>query len=370
MRYLNIMIKPASSLCNLRCKYCFYADVTSHRDVASYGLMDFSVAEKTLNNIFCDLEPGDRVNIAFQGGEPTLAGLPYFRHFIDYVDKVKNGTVVTYALQTNAVLIDAEWCEFLKRNSFLVGVSLDGPEKIHNVSRVDSLGNGTFRKVIAAIDLFKKYSVDFNVLMTLTSNLARHPNQVWEFIKEQDLRYVQFTPCLAPLDSTGKDVYAITPQRFSDFYSQIFTLWKKEFEAGNYFSVKLFDDLVNLIAFNRVNACGLSGRCTPQIVIEADGSVYPCDFYTLDKWCTGNFCESTISQIYSSPVYVEFLNRPRSRPLCSDCRYQRICNGACERMQSQICYPEDAKSCGYSAFLDATINDITEIARRERMFKH
>lgn len=329
--------------------------------------MDEAAAEAIIRNVFKNLNLGDRVHIAFQGGEPTVAGLPYFNHFTDYVKTVSNGVTVTYALQTNAVLINDEWCRFLKENSFLVGISLDGPEDIHNMCRIDADGNGTFRKVISSVELLRAYSVDFNILMTLTGTLARHPNQVWNLIKKKDFRYVQFTPCLAPIGSSTKAVYAITPQRFAEFYTQLFRLWKREFESGNYYSIKLFDDLISLLAVNQVNACGLTGCCSPQAVIEADGSVYPCDFYALDKWRAGNLCESPLEQIICSPVYEQFLSRQRSRPLCAECRYRKICNGACERMQAQICYCESSDTCGYAAFLDAVIGDIAKIAERERI---
>lgn len=369
MRYLNIMLKPASSLCNLRCKYCFYADVASHRDVKSYGMIDETTTESILKHIFSDLETGDRINIAFQGGEPTLSGLPYFEFFIDAVNKIRKNVNVTYALQTNATLLDDDWCVFLKKNKFLVGVSLDGPESTHNMCRVDASLEGTYKTVMAAIKRLQAHNVDFNTLMTLTNTMAKHPTQVWNFITANDFRYVQFTPCLAPFDAVGKDPYALTPQKFADFYIQIFNNWKKELDKQNYYSIKLFDDLVNLLAFGQVNACGLTGSCASQIVIEADGSVFPCDFYTLDEWCLGNLTRESIAQIFSSPNISAFVKRPRTRLLCASCKYNRICNGACHRMQESICYKEGESVCGYQKFLDATINQFAQIAQRERNFQ-
>lgn len=369
MRSLNIMIKPASSLCNMRCKYCFYADVVSHRDVISYGIMDAETTDAILSNIFCDLQKGDYVTFAFQGGEPTLAGLPFFEHFTSYVDSIRNGVNVSYALQTNATLLTEEWCPLLKKYNFLLGISLDGMESTNNLCRIDAQGNGTYKSVLESIKLIRKNRIEFNILMTLTKNLARHPTQVWNFIKENDFRYVQFTPCLAPFDGDRDDLYAITPQKFADFYTQIFKHWKTEFSNGNYYSIKLFDDLVNLLAFNQVNACGLSGYCSPQIIVEADGSVFPCDFYTIDKWCVGNLRDTAISKVMASPVYTQFLSRPRDRSLCPSCRYFSLCNGSCERMHSQICYGVNEKSCGFSKFLDATIRDVSVIAQNERKFR-
>lgn len=366
MRSFNIMIKPASSLCNLRCKYCFYADVVSHREVVSYGIMDNEKADIILTNIFCDLQRGDHVTFAFQGGEPTMAGLPYYEHFTSYVDSIKNGVTVSYALQTNATLLTDEWCPLLKKYNFLLGISLDGMETTHNQCRIDSQGKGTYKKVLDSIKLLKKNKIEFNILMTLTKNMSRHPNQIWNFIVENDLRYVQFTPCLAPFGDSINDQYAITPSKFADFYIQIFKKWKTELYNGNYYSIKLFDDLVNLLAYSQSNACGLTGNCSPQVVVEADGSVFPCDFYTVDKWCAGNLCANTLAGIMASPVYSQFLSRPRDRSLCPSCRYYRMCNGSCERMHSQICFHEGEKECGFSKFLDDTVQDIALIAQNER----
>lgn len=331
--------------------------------------MSQETASAVIGNVFHDFSDGDNVCIAFQGGEPTLAGLDFFVSFVSMTEAVKGNVRVTYSLQTNAVLIDDRWCEFLKKYQFLVGVSLDGFKSVHDLNRVDPNGLGTYNTVMKSIQLLKTWGIDFNILMTLTSSLAKHPVQVWNSITANDFRYVQFTPCLAPLDGGSEDRFAITPKRFADFYIQIFRMWKKEFDQGNYYSIKLIDDLVNLIAAGEINACGLTGRCSPQIVVEADGSVYPCDFYTLDQWCTGNLSTAALADILKSPNYSEFLRRERQRKLCVSCGYRKICNGACERMQSGICYAENDMDCGYRTFLDAVADDLIEIARVEQQYR-
>lgn len=369
MRFLNVMLKPASSLCNMRCKYCFYADVSDNRQVKSFGIMQPETVDAILDHLFAPLSPGDSINIAFQGGEPTVAGIEWFRGFLAKAEAKKGGIKVTYALQTNAILLNEEWCRLLKEHRFLVGVSLDGPEENHDHWRVDAAGQGTWRRVMEAIRLLNEYKVDYNVLMTLTNSLARHPNQVWKLIREQNFRYVQFTPCLAELDANGRTDYELTSDRFASFYTQIFRLWKQEFQKDNYYSIKLIDDLVNLLAFGEVNACGLTGSCNPQVVVEADGSVYPCDFYMTDQWKTGNLAEQPLSEIMASPVNRTFMCRPRERARCAECRYLRICNGACRRMQKQICYQEGDSACGYRKLLDACLEEMLPIARRQKLLR-
>lgn len=351
MKNLNIMIKPASSLCNMRCKYCFYADVSSLRDTASFGIMKDETMKKILNNILSCLNIGDRVNFAFQGGEPTLAGLNFFISFTNIVSEWK-GISISYALQTNAISLDEEWCKFLKKYNFLVGVSFDILNDAHNMARVDEKGNGTFEKVLSSIELLKKFEVDFNILCTLTNSIARHPEKVWKQLVKYDIGYVQFTPCLGDL-SNRESVYALTPKRFASFYTQLFTLWYNDYRAGKYRSVKFFDDVVNLIILGKPTSCGMDGKCRPQLVVEADGSTYPCDFYCLDEYKLGNLSKNTVDELLSSENVNKFLNMTGEKSLlCKDCPYIHFCGGNCRRMRREICIGKDINFCGYKEFLD------------------
>ncbi len=164
MKNLNIMLKPASSLCNMRCKYCFYADVSDMREVKSFGIMKEKTVDSILNNIHNDLESGDRLHIAFQGGEPMLAGLDFYQRLVDEIGQWEKTIAVSYALQTNGILIDDEWCQFLKENNFLVGISWDILPECHDEARKDAEGKGTFKAVSKAIECLEKHQVDYNVL--------------------------------------------------------------------------------------------------------------------------------------------------------------------------------------------------------------
>lgn len=362
MKNINIMIKPASSLCNMRCKYCFYADVAGMRDVASFGIMNEETMNAVLSNIHSCVQKGDKVNFAFQGGEPTLAGLDFFVRFTDIVSQW-NGISVTYALQTNALVIDEQWCSFLKKYNFLVGVSFDILSDAHDSVRVDEKGKGTSEKVLSSIELLKKYKVDFNVLCTLTNSIARHPEKVWKQLVKYDVEYVQFTPCLGDL-CLGESVYALTPKRFSSFYTQLFTLWYNDYRAGKYRSVKFFDDVVNLIILGRPTSCGMDGKCRPQLVVEADGSAYPCDFYCLDEYRLGNLAEKNVDELLASDNVNKFLNLNNEKSeLCKGCPYIRFCGGNCRRMRSEICIGNDKNFCGYREFLDNCGETLALLAR-------
>jgi len=348
----------------MRCKYCFYADVSSLRSVKSFGLMTEETTKRVVDNIFGGLEPGDRVVLAFQGGEPTLAGLDYFRLVeAETAPHRARGVRIEYALQTNGLVLDGEWCRFLHEQNYLVGLSLDGPALYHDANRVDARGKGTFRRVLAAKQEMDRQHVEYNVLMVLTNELARHPRQIWRFMEEQKLQYVQFTPCMGPLEEGGGEGYALTPRRYAGFYTALFDLWYQEYCRGHYISVKLFDDLVNLLAFGECNACGLLGRCQPQLIVEADGGVYPCDFYVLDRYRIGNLAEQPLEEICDSPVIGEFLRRPGPElSLCGSCPYQGICGGGCRRMRGEVFYTPGAEECGHRLFLDGCIARMQQIA--------
>lgn len=367
MKYVTVMLKPASSLCNMRCKYCFYADVSSLRQVRSFGMMTQDTARRVIANIFTALEPGDHVTLSFQGGEPTLAGLEFYRFFVNTVTEHANGRIgVSYTLQTNGYLIDEDWCAFLKEHDFLVGLSLDGAAVYHDANRVDAAGEGTFKRIMSTKTLFDRYGVAYNILSVLTRELARHPRQVWSFLLEQNIRYVQFIPCLGSLEEAD-DVHALTPERYGSFYSQLFPLWLEQYKKGNYISVKLFDDLINLLAFGQCNACGLMGFCHAQIIVEADGSVYPCDFYVLDQYRVGSLAEQPLHEIMSDPAMDAFQRRQRrEQPLCSSCRYQKMCRGGCQRMTGSVFYDPKRRVCGHQKFLDQWYPQLEQLAILQR----
>lgn len=363
MKHMTVMIKPASSLCNLRCKYCFYADVSSLREVRSFGIMTEATAKAVIANIFSDLQPGDAVTFSFQGGEPTLAGLDFYKYFANMVDSYAvQGIRVGYTLQTNGFVIDEAWCEFLKERSFLVGLSLDGPRQYHNACRVDASGSGTFSNVMRAKKLFDHSGVEYNVLLVLTRELARHPKQVWTFLEQEQIQYAQFIPCLGPLEGADSP-YALTPERYASFYTELFRLWHDSYRRGRYISIKLFDDYVNLLAFGQCNACGLLGFCHAQIIVEADGSVYPCDFYVLDEYRAGSLADTGLASVLSSPVMKQFQSRGHENlHLCGSCPYRRICGGGCKRMKDSVFYRPEDRVCGHKLFLDSAIRDLQELA--------
>ena len=359
MKRLTIMIKPASSLCDMRCKYCFYCDVAAARHTASMGIMTQATAAALIANVFSVLSAGDHVTFAFQGGEPTLAGLDFFTFFVETVKQQAPQNVrVCYALQTNGLMLEnnengRKWAQFFKEHGFLIGLSLDGDGALHNQNRMDAQGKGTFSRVMAAKNMLEKQGVSYNILCVLTAETARRAKRLWEFILRERIRHIQFIPCLESLDDAPDGVptqpYALTGHKFYQFYAALFPLWQKEAAKGNLVHVRLFEDLIGLFVAGRPVTCGIGGRCTPQFIVEADGSVYPCDFYVLDAYKTGNLTVQNLKQVFEATVSGAFLQEKRPLPdSCRGCAYTQWCAGGCKRMAKAVY----GKNCGMRLFLD------------------
>jgi uncharacterized protein len=330
------------------------------RDVASYGVMRHDTAGAIIANIYADLDDGDSLTLAFQGGEPLIAGLEFFRAFADEAGKQVVKVKLNWAVQTNGTLINEDWCAFFKAHNFLVGLSLDGDASLHNQNRRLADGGASFNRVLRAKRMLEAFHVEYNVLCVLTNESARHPRKLWKFILEENIRYIQFIPCLGALSAAEKNPWILSPGRFCDFYSALFPLWQKQALSGNYVSVKLFDDIVNLFVRGQETACGLSGGCRPQFVVEANGDVYPCDFYVLDEYRIGNLAEMRISEVFDRAVSCGFLtSRSRLPESCGKCRYLSACNGGCKRMES-VMYVNESGCCGYQAFLNERLDTLCQ----------
>lgn len=331
MPNINVLVKPASGACNLRCRYCFYADEAANREVANYGMMSAETLEMVISRAF---EAADSaVTFGFQGGEPTLCGLDFYRNVVSLQKKyAKRGVAVQNAIQTNGLLIDDEWAEFLAQNKFLTGLSLDGHADLHDLNRVDAQGKGSFSRVMKAAETLTRRKADFNVLTVVTSETARKIRRIYSFFRKNNLLWQQYIPCLDPLgQERGRTPYALTPDRYASFLKTLFDMWYEDVCAGRFIYIRYFENLLGMLIGRPPESCGLSGQCALQFVVEADGSVYPCDFYVLDPHRMGNVHENTLMEMaYSAPAQA-FLSAPYVHEKCASCRYLRICRGGCRR---------------------------------------
>lgn len=363
---LNLLIKPASSLCNMRCEYCFYKDVSESRAHSSLGMMGLDTLEAVVKHAF--EYATDFVGFAFQGGEPTLAGLDFYRTLISFQRKYNTENIkVSNSIQTNGYLVDEEWARFFAENHFLVGLSLDGTKEVHDSLRVDAQGNGTFDRVIRAADTLRKNGVEFNILCVVNNFVARYPKKVYDQLKKY--KYIQFVACLDPLDG-GKTRFSLSEARYASFLKQVFTLYYEDFMRGNYVSIRNFDNYISILLGRRPESCAMNGFCTCYCVVEGDGSVYPCDFYVLDGWKIGNVGENGFREMIDSKKAKEFVDSSLFvRDECKNCRYYKLCRGGCRREREPFALglPSLNRHCNtYQEFFDSSIDRMLEMASRIR----
>lgn len=332
MKNISFLIKPASGRCNMSCRYCFYEDEKKSRATANYEMMSLETAALLIQQAMEEAE--DVVSFAFQGGEPLLAGLDFFRAFVASVEKYRKPRIsVSYSIQTNGTLVTQEWAEFFRDNRFLVGLSLDGTRELHDLNRIDSSGKGTYPNVLKAYYQLQDYGVETNILCVVTAQTAKKGQSVYQSLKKTGCRYLQFIPCLDPMDSPrGSMPYSLTPALYARFLKTVFDLWYWDWDAGNYVSVRLFEDYVHILCGRPASACATCGTCGRYLTLEGDGSVYPCDFFVLDDWRLGKLGETTLRELTDSEEGVRFRAKGQGfPPACMGCEWLRLCNGGCQR---------------------------------------
>lgn len=333
------MIKPASSLCNLSCEYCFYRDVSEHREHLGFGIMQKDTARVLIEKAL-KYADGGSIAFAFQGGEPTLAGLDYFGYFVNTVKELnKKKSPVFYSIQTNGTVLDEKWAEFLRENNFLVGLSLDGDFDA-NKFRKKPGGENSFYNIIDTARLLEKHRVEFNILTVLTGYCAENIERIYSFFRFHRFGYLQFIPCLRPFDSEEKSELYMTPEQYADFLIKLFNLYVKDYVRHQYVSIRQFDNWVRLYLGHPTEQCGIKGHCSHQFVSEANGNIYPCDFYCTDEYLLGNILETDFEQMEHSETAVKFIKESLIIPeRCRECKLFPICRGGgCKRTQQSEDY--------------------------------
>lgn len=361
---LSMMIKPVSSRCNMRCAYCFYADVAAHRQTADFGVMTSETMRALIRRTFIYADGG--VSFAFQGGEPTLAGVGFYEEFLREVRRCNSrGLPVSFALQTNGYAVSDEMLALFSEHHFLLGVSLDGPEDMHDALRKDALGRGTYRRVMNTIEKLRAWGIQYNILCVVTSETARRAREAWNALREHG--YLQFIPCIDGLEG-GSGAYSLSPEAYGGFLIETYDLYEKAIDEGKPVSERRFDNYLSMLAGYPPEMCGMSGRCGLYYLAEADGSVYPCDFYVLDEWKMGNINAVSLSRMEKSPASERFRQASARLPAaCPACGYLSLCRGGCRRDREpfQSGMPGDNRFCeSYRMFFDARLSRMASLAGR------
>ena len=287
--------------------------------------------DDTLENIISKMLKFDSCTFSFQGGEPLLAGLDFYKKYIELVNKYNtNNNEVYSSIQTNGILIDEKWCKFFKDNNFLVGLSIDGPELLHDSCRVYGNDNGTYSDVIKAKKLLDEYEVEYNVLCVVTKYTYDKAKDIFEYLCDNGVYFHQYIPCMDYIN--GGSEYALDSKEYGIFLNDLFDVWYENICKGKEVSVRFFENVAGILLGYYPESCGMSGNCTNQFVIEANGNVYPCDFYCLDEYLLGNINEDSIEKINRRIDETDFISSSRiHHEDCLNCEYYHLCNDGCKR---------------------------------------
>lgn len=335
MPALNVLIKPVSSSCNLNCRYCFYKDVSSHRETSNYGIMSLDTLDLIMRRIF-EYADGE-CTIAWQGGEPTLANLSFFQNYLQLEQMYNTKKIhVNRSIQTNGYQLNKNWASFFSENHFLVGLSLDGTQYTHDTFRKTRENAGCFSSILSTIELFDQYHVDYNILTVVNSVTASEVNNIYSFYKKKRFHYQQYIACLDPLGEVpGQHPWSLTPEQYGSFLTELFQLWYQDALSGRAPYIRQFENYIGILLGFPPEACEQSGVCGQQKVIEADASVYPCDFYVTDEYCLGNLRENSFENIQCSSRQQSFIKASMLFPQkCKKCSYLPLCRNGCHRHRS------------------------------------
>ncbi len=331
------MAKPTGPKCNLNCTYCFYL-----KKDCLYPNSTFCMTEKIMKTYIhqtIQSQNAPCVTIAWQGGEPTLMGIDFFRRSIDAINSTPHpGMSVEKTLQTNGVLIDEEWCRFLHDNNFLVGLSIDGPKSLHDVYRRDQLGGSVFERVVEAARLMQKYHVDFNVLCTVNAANSLYPLEVYRFFRDElKTQYIQFIPIVERETPDGNQHdnrvtdRSVNPHQYGVFLNRIFDEWVKQ-DVGSTF-VPFFDGVLASYVQGYSSLCVLSPKCGENLALEHNGDLYSCDHYVEPDYFLGNITEKHMSELVYCEKQCAFGNAKwlQLPVYCKECEFLFTCYGECPK---------------------------------------
>lgn len=337
-RPVQVLIKPASAECNLACRYCFYLEKQSLYPEAAVHRMSPEVQLEMTRQML--MYGGSHPAFAYQGGEPTLMGLDFYRRGIEMIQKHGSpGMTVGNSIQTNGILIDEHWAEFLARYRFLVGLSIDGPAHIHDHYRLARGGQPSHEHALRAAALFDAYGVEYNILAVVNSYSCQFPEEIYDYFTSQRWSYMQFIPTVEFDPTTGKLAeFSVSPEDYGKFLCAVFDKWLNDFKDGRpTTSVRLFDNLLAVMLGQAASSCTQRRTCGIYVVIEYNGDVYPCDFFVEPKWKLGNLMRQSLRGMLESPRMREFgALKANLVPECRECEWLPLCHGGCtkDRMRS------------------------------------
>ncbi|MGF1736440.1 anaerobic sulfatase maturase [Photobacterium satsumensis] len=373
--HCHVMAKPSSSVCNIDCTYCFYLE---KENLYPERKQNWKMSEETLELYIkqqIEAQDSDIVDFAWQGGEPTLMGINFFKKAVSLQKKYKEHRHINNAFQTNALLLNDEWCEFFKQEDFLIGVSIDGPSELHDTYRVNRSGRPTHDKVIEGIALLKKHKVEFNTLTVVNDQNAKQPEKVYDFLVGIGSKHLQFIPLVerqsAEVTADGLQLidpdfdqlanvtpWSVSPKHYGNFLNRIFDHWVTK-DVGHIY-VNMFDTTLATWCDQPAGLCVFSPTCGHAFALESNGDLYNCDHYVYPEHLLGNIHSQSIRELNLSDKANSFgLNkRDKLTAQCQQCDFRFACHGGCPKHRfhtSKTGQPGHNYFCeGYEAYFKHT----------------
>jgi len=330
----SVLVKPTGADCNLDCAYCFYLEKSGLYPENAQHRMSLEVLEAMVRQVMQTGLPS--VSFGWQGGEPTLMGLEFFRKAVGFQQRYgRNGQEVGNGLQTNGLLIDEAWCDFFCEFSFLVGLSLDGPQHIHDHYRRTRGGNPSWSRVVDAARRMSDRGVEVNALVVVNNYSANHGAEIYAFLKELGFEFMQFIPCIErdAHDPSRAASFSVSAEAYGKCLCDWFDCWKADFHQGKATtSIRYFDSVFHTYIRQSPPECTLLQECGNYVVVEHNGDIYACDFFVEPEWKLGNLLEHNLADLLNSPRQTEF-GRMKNRlpPECPECPWLTHCRGGCTK---------------------------------------
>ncbi len=335
---LTVMVKPVGSRCNMHCSYCYYLDRGKYSSHEKQLRLNLNLLEKLIRQTI-EASPGPVVSFVWHGGEPTLAGLDFYRYVIEYeLRYLPAGWQVWNNIQTNGLLLDDQWCEFLAENHFDVGVSIDGTAAMHDKNRPDLGGHGTYERVRRSIERLKKAGISPDLLCTVNSDTVTEPLAVYRALRDLNTGWIQFIPVVervpagdCPSGEIPVSEHSVRPEQYGHFLCEIFDEWLTCDLGGT--DVQLFAETARVMAGGQASLCTMAPTCGRVLIAEEDGSVYSCDHFVNPDHRIGSLKKTRIDVLSDSAQQLSFGNAKRDTLTghCLKCPWLYICNGGCPK---------------------------------------
>lgn len=381
----SLLVKPASADCNIHCDYCFYLEKASLYPSARIHRMSPQVLEAMIGAYMNTSQPV--YAFGWQGGEPTLMGREFFERAVELQKRhARPGSTVSNGLQTNGILINDRFARFLAQNKFLIGISIDGPETVHDRYRKTEANGGTWRRVIAGMQRLQDAGVEFNVLVLVSQANVERAAEVYHHLCDLGIRHHQYIPCVEH-DPQGQPApFSITGEQWGRFMIELFDQWRER--DTHRVSIRHFDSVLEFLLTGRHNVCAMGGSCNRYLVVEHNGDIYPCDFFVEPALRLGNITTDALDAVWRSGRFRAFgAAKARWPEKCATCRYLPLCSGDCLKHRplraatgvgtashstAQDDPPPSALCAGWLAFYDHALPTFralaAEIAQRDRRF--